>query len=512
MMPRLLSVALLCAVHAASASASVIATGTLTRDKEPAIVAGAALPSFAGASTTHLWAYAYRGGAWVQIPVQVDQRNASGNYFDADADPTFDANDEVVFMATDMGDQVSADEWIADAESRTFPRYEVQVADATNPSRISWAYVYRSSTITRTFSDDYVGYTTSPTDSLYAQAYSLAYNSSGILTGTRVTPAGGGDNVDIVDRQKLRVTAKILFLTFNYTENDFPATTTRFLDGPVRVITEKQTNSPAGTTIGYSSYYAALAVPLSPTDIDNTITFVRGSVDLSPDAVGMTMYDDFNPSGVSIDGVPDAGVVGTIPTWVEITGAHGTIIVMGDGSGVGGTQSLYYKDNANINSGDTGDLRSYGDTGFQITSPNAGSYANLVGWVWYLPANVGNVGATYRAYTSNPLAPAASAQDFTPVAVSEGPRAAPPRVHPMPVRSLAHAEFTLDAAAHTRMDVLDIRGRLVRTLVDAWRPVGPLHVQWDCADAAGRRVPGGVYVLRLTAGDRTIAAPFVVTR
>src|SRR5207247_7632242 len=130
-------------------------------------------------------------------------------YFGADSDPTFDSNDELCFMAKDMGDQVTNDVWIDDATSQTYQRYEIQVVDATNSAKRSWAYVYRSNTVNQTFTTDYAGFaTTSGRDSLYAQGYTLGYNGAGILVNTRVTAAGGGDNVEFLDRSKLRVTAK----------------------------------------------------------------------------------------------------------------------------------------------------------------------------------------------------------------------------------------------------------------------------------------------------------------
>ncbi len=47
--------------------------------------------------------------------------------------------------------------------------------------------------------------------------------------------------------------------------------------------------------------------------------------------------------------------------------------------------------------------------------------------------------------------------------------------------------------ARVRLEVFDIRGRLVRTLVDERQAAGPRQVLWDGADGSGRRVPSGVY-------------------
>ena len=59
---------------------------------------------------------------------------------------------------------------------------------------------------------------------------------------------------------------------------------------------------------------------------------------------------------------------------------------------------------------------------------------------------------------------------------------------------------------HVRLDIFDIRGRLVRTLVDADRDAGTYHVLWDGTDAGGRHLASGVYLYRIHAGQ------FVQTR
>ena len=49
------------------------------------------------------------------------------------------------------------------------------------------------------------------------------------------------------------------------------------------------------------------------------------------------------------------------------TGVTGTVVSVSNiPAGLGGTQSTYYKDDSAIESDDTGDQRSYGDTGLQV--------------------------------------------------------------------------------------------------------------------------------------------------
>ena len=74
----------LCSLAPLAAHAGVLATGTLDRIYEPVVVPGATLSALLGSPPGELWAYAYRSGAWVQIPVQVDQKNSQGKFFGAE--------------------------------------------------------------------------------------------------------------------------------------------------------------------------------------------------------------------------------------------------------------------------------------------------------------------------------------------------------------------------------------------------------------------------------------------
>jgi hypothetical protein len=65
-----------------------------------------------------------------------------------------------------------------------------------------------------------------------------------------------------------------------------------------------------------------------------------------------------------------------------------------------------------------------------------------------------------------------------------------------------------DAGRDVEVDVLDVRGRLVRRLSGAGH--GP--ILWDGRDAGGREVPGGIYFLRVLTGGRRAAGRVVMVR
>ncbi len=64
----------------------------------------------------------------------------------------------------------------------------------------------------------------------------------------------------------------------------------------------------------------------------------------------------------------------------------------------------------------------------------------------------------------------------------------------------------------TRLAVYDLSGRLVRTLSGHERGTGEWQVVWDGRNDLGYRVPAGVYLIRLEAGQevhvtRTVLLP-----
>jgi flagellar hook assembly protein FlgD len=61
--------------------------------------------------------------------------------------------------------------------------------------------------------------------------------------------------------------------------------------------------------------------------------------------------------------------------------------------------------------------------------------------------------------------------------------------------------FDLAATARARLGIFDLKGALVRVLVDADLAAGHQSVTWDGRDNAGRALPSGAYVARFEAGD-----------
>jgi hypothetical protein len=76
---------------------------------------------------------------------------------------------------------------------------------------------------------------------------------------------------------------------------------------------------------------------------------------------------------------------------------------------------------------------------------------------------------------------------------------------PNPFNPATVLRFELARDDVVRLDILDVRGRIVRSLVRSERTAaGPHRVMWDGRDDGGRRVRSGVYEARLRAGGRTL--------
>lgn len=100
-----------------------------------------------------------------------------------------------------------------------------------------------------------------------------------------------------------------------------------------------------------------------------------------------------------------------------------------------------------------------------------------------------------------------------PVAVSGddplGPTLAPTgrsTLHPStpnPFNPATTLAFRLEEPGRVHLGVFDVRGRLVRSLVDGPLPAGDHTIPWNGRNGAGKRVSSGTYFVRLLAPDAT---------
>ena len=74
---------------------------------------------------------------------------------------------------------------------------------------------------------------------------------------------------------------------------------------------------------------------------------------------------------------------------------------------------------------------------------------------------------------------------------------------PNPGRGWLALRVETDAPGERVLEVLDATGRRVRRMPNVWQEGGARRVFWDGSNDAGRRVPPGIYLVRLRFGNRT---------
>lgn len=355
------------------------------RSAEPVVIAGRAVRALQGAVTSQLFLYAYSAGDWIQIPMQVDEVTPLGAY-SAEVG-MLDANDEIVFMAKDLGDQAPPGSPIT-ASLPTGPGwYEIAVSDPLSPSQTGWAYLVQSTELTPTYGD-LVGF-----DLGFHRIYTDRY-----IMGLGVTFPGidflmlGGSGVEILDRNKVRVYCQVPFVCPR-TEDSLPPVPDGLIkDGPVRVILRD----------GQMLAYEAMVRWASSYTVPKTF---RGDVELSTDfnsvVSGTTYYNAVVTAGLTVDGKPDLVPAEPLSSWWQLSTPNGTVIQVADTAAIGGSKSNYYLDDSTYDASDTGDRVHYGDTGIRISGPTwPVSYTVNI----YFPGGtLPSVGSTYEAYSTHPL-------------------------------------------------------------------------------------------------------------
>jgi subtilisin family serine protease len=73
--------------------------------------------------------------------------------------------------------------------------------------------------------------------------------------------------------------------------------------------------------------------------------------------------------------------------------------------------------------------------------------------------------------------------------------------YPNPFNPSTTIDYALPAGGPVKMNIYNIRGQLVRTLIDQEQAAGSHSIQWDSRTDHGRTAASGIYFYRLTYGD-----------
>ncbi len=83
---------------------------------------------------------------------------------------------------------------------------------------------------------------------------------------------------------------------------------------------------------------------------------------------------------------------------------------------------------------------------------------------------------------------------------------------PNPFAGSTSIRFALPASTRGSLKIVDVAGRVVRTLVDGAIAQGRGEIAWDATNQAGRRVPAGVYWARLETEEGSVSRKIMVMR
>ena len=79
------------------------------------------------------------------------------------------------------------------------------------------------------------------------------------------------------------------------------------------------------------------------------------------------------------------------------------------------------------------------------------------------------------------------------------------RQKPNPFKHATTVPFRINEAAQVRIDILDVRGRIVREFTEQ-AAAGEHHVVWDGLDDAGRSLAPGAYYVKMSVNGRPVNA------
>ncbi len=377
---------------------------SLNRESDPVVITGDRLETLNGLAINEIVGFRFQE-CWQQIPVQIDERKNidfatvynmdpigietmsytdSNTYVGPDTDPTFDSDDELVFMAKDAGNRALGCAGLP-AGILVQTGQELEINDALEGGR-AYVYLFESDgNLAPDANQDYVTYRFNllagsyiPDYSLMAgpnpedsQAYSPYYRthfSDRWIRDELNIFKGGSTGDDILDRHKNMFGPGIC----TRTENTFSNGEGAFFvnkDGPVRAI-RSYMGANSGPLTQREHFFYEQRHDITTFLRVHAISGVMDVYDYSPEAKGMYYYNDLNLNGVLVNGQPDSVTPGPI-NWEMVTGPQGSLIVshsvVTDINSFSYT-SYYSDDSSPAVTQCTGDAYEYATSGLWINS------------------------------------------------------------------------------------------------------------------------------------------------
>ncbi len=494
---------------------------------------------------------------FAEDPFKPGQPGAMQDFYSIPDDGLLDFRDELVFMARDLGDRAEDTDWISDEASKTFQRLELKVMDPENTGTCSYGYLYCSSTISDPVPTPY-SFAFDPENSVVSNKYySIRLSDkTGLIEDIAILPPFGS-GVDIFDTQKLRFIGllDLSFFVIPIGKSGHPAASERdnihlydefdpdnyhlwYTRKPVvRLIREVRQTIRFGEFVldmlafyvktKFYPYSGAISggASLNPEDLKkefNTdedvyveLDLLRQSWDFNEAATNMKFYNKYN-DGILIDGLPDAPdktIDLPIKEWTLTSGDQGSMfahVTFEDQSWL--STDLYFFDNREggqgdesfVQGGDTGDSVSFGDQGILFKNLDQDSVSLELGFTaYFLPKNLGKADGQQMAHNvENPVIVSSRVSTFSTAVEQPNAETVPKNFelfqnYPNPFNSATKIVFHLPESGHVNLRIVDITGKVVKTLADDNFSAGKHEIFWDGTDSNFQQVATGIYFYQM---------------
>ena len=533
-----LGLASFCLVLAVSAQ-------NVSRPSEPIVLQGSEFPQYANELPSDMVAFKYLNGNWIQIPIQIDERELkdivsgygplatnqfppspsnpkilfysdANTYIGADTNSFFDADDELVFMMKDAGSEFTGTalpNGVVDGSCT-----QIKILDPL-PGGGTW-YVYlfkQDGSLQPGAGINYVSLTTNVSSvagwpahangvnpentTISTNNYSWHISSEWVSDELKLVL---GTDVDVLDRHKnffANGTCVRTEDTFSDAENAYLVSKV----GPIRAIRSIMgANSGPLTQRTHLFYETRLDIA---TDLRvHSIPSVYDAFDYSPAANGMVYSNNINGNTTAVvngTGTGDGLSVSGVLEWEQVTGSQGTVSIIHKSiTNINSVPSdnttflAYYNDNSSSPASNcTGDGQAWGTSGWGAT---------FAGGITTDP--ITNAGASNLRYlqATRFVYPEAPNQTMAPLHAFH-------HTYPLYITTAACAVGSSLTANISATPIL-CSGGMSTITVTTGNNSGPLHYAW--AHDAGLQgntatVPAGLY--QVTVSDDHDTIPLSIT-
>jgi len=538
------------------------------RQYEPIVLRGYNVSAIKNTPKDQMYVYAYHedSATLEVIPFQIDERvllpdlyneDRTRHYYATSAMPdtnaAFDHDDELVFLLKDMGDKAPNHIFPDDAEARSNGRLEIRVSDPIETDKMAYVYVFHSSTLNASVPAPYDFAYDQDNDIVSNSVYSVRMGEETGLIEDVIFKSPYGNNVDIFDTQKIRLTGIIDLGLGSITPglNGMPSFTDQYniwkyapeeyisvTENPiVRLVREVRQTIRLGNPVDDLGFFVVTKFyPFSgsleggesldpeklkeqwpnPDDLYIEITHVRQSWDFNENAVNMKFSSKRN-ADILVDGAPD-NVDKTIPSgqsiseWTMLSGDQGTFFCyFGVADSAFSNAELYYSDDVNgeqmdpilVPNGDTGDGKSYGNNGIVVEKASSLSLNFLV---YFLEKNqTTSVAEQLGMNAENPVSIASYSQQYYPASVEESSTQPLDYVlyanYPNPFNQSTIIKYQLPVITPVEIRIVDISGREIYSYQALNQAAGAHQFMWSGKDQSGRDVASGIYWIHFSAHD-----------